>query len=688
MTDVLHLDFETRSELDLEVCGLDNYVRHPSTQVLMLAWAVNEQKVRLWEPHKGSLPAEVDEALDDPFVEKHAWNSPFERLVFQYVLKRIIPYQEWHDPMINARYLSMPGSLESVGEILQLTSATAKITDGSRLIKLFCEPAMEGGKPSLFGTTVAAFNDWNTHPEDWEKFCYYCKQDVVAERTIANKMANFPLPPQEERLWHLDQRINDAGMPVDMKLVNGASIVASREQARLWAELKEMTGLENPNSNPQMLAWAREQGYPFNAMGKALVARALGGEGDMTPLCKEALQVRKIAAKSSVQKLDVIKNLTSSDGRIRHQFAFMGAARTARWASKGANLQNLPRPDKQTEKNMERAIALLRAEDLDALRKEFTSVLDTAVSCVRPAFRAPDGYKLVVCDLNAVESRVVSWEAQCQSLLKVFHDDRDPYLAFASELYGESYDDLLAEYKAGNKEKRNNAKPGLLGCCYQLGGGEELINEDGDLVKTGLLGYADAMGVKITQDEANRAVAVYREAYPEVTQMWYDLEKASIRAVRSGKPQAVGVLTFEPVGTKMLRMHLPSGRALHYVRPTIEKRELPGKNGTTYSKDVLLYEGIEQQTRQWVQIATRGGHLTENATQAIARDLLAHGMTEADRIGLPIIGHVHDEIIALVPEDSPLGLADLQRCMVKQPSWAPDLPLGAEGYESQYYRKG
>jgi hypothetical protein len=854
MTDSLHLDFETRSELDISAVGLHNYATHPSTEVLMMAWAVNSGRIRLWEPHKGErIPAEVREALDDPFVDKCAWNAPFERAISKFVLKLDIPIEEWHDPSITARSLSLPGSLADVGEILGLGNEFAKMEEGEDLIKVFCEPRETGGKPGLFGTTATVWHDWTTHPKEWETFGKYCCRDVKAEREIDRKIGKFAPPPIERRNWILDQRINERGMPVDMELVAGAAKIAAREQALLSERLHKLTGLENPNSNPQFLEWARAHGYPFNALGKALVKRALDGEGDIPFELREALLWRAQASKASVHKLEAIRLNVAPDGRLRHQYVFGGASKTQRWAGTGAQLQNLPRPSKEIDARLEEAVALLRAGDHAPLAAVFDNPLDVVTSCIRPMFRAPEGKKLVVSDLNAIENRVLGWIARCPGILRVFEQQLDPYKDFATELYGVPYD-------AVTKEQRNNSKPAVLGCfgkdtlvrtgrgwqkiacvrsddllwdgvewvshdglvdqgikhtinlfgvvvtpdhqvmveegtwreaweivqntqlaskaiasasglsnevrgttasfttfasardaerkslskssqtktsakartydilnagprnrfmvlteagalivhnCgYRLGGGEEKINEDGDSVKSGLMGYAAALGVTLTQDEANHAVQVFRKKFQEVVAMWKDIEEAAVHAVRHpGQTVPVGQVSFFCHSNRLLQMILPVGRCINYIDPRVHDREVYWKE-KTFTKPSLSYKGKDQVTRQWIEIDNHGGGLVENACQAISRDILAHGMHLADQKGFEVVGHVHDELVTLVPLDSPLTVHDLEECMAKVPTWVsageglvwrkgsnaachwPELPLAAEGYEDSYYRKG
>jgi DNA polymerase len=283
--------------------------------------------------------------------------------------------------------------------------------------------------------------------------------------------------------------------------------------------------------------------------------------------------------------------------------------------------------------------------------------------------------------------------AKCESILRVFREGKDPYLDFAVSLYEQSYEVLYAEWKAGDSTKRTNSKPASLGCSYRLSGGKEEINTDGDKVWTGLMGYARSMGVEMSQEDAAKSVAVFRKKFPEVVQLWYDMENAAAYSIRhSGKMVGVGkkdpIIFFKTTGESMLEMVLPSGRSLHYIKPEVRETTQEGRNGP-YKKDEISYEGREQGgTRQWGRIPTHGGKLVENCTQAVARDILVEGMHNAERAGFEVVGHVHDELITLVDDDSPLTDKELCECLTTQPKWiATPLPLKAEGYTGVHYRK-
>lgn len=653
----------------------------------MLGYAFDQSPVELWLPHLGGMPVNLLAGVQNPDILKIAWNVNFEYCIFKYLLKLPIPIEQWDDAMIRARYCSMPGYLEDVSKILDIQhkkmawGTKSDPGEAQKLLRMFCMPAVKGGRETLFGIEEPWFKDWESHPDEFNKFCAYCKLDVEGEREVYDKLEPFALPVREREGWLLDHRINERGMPADRDYVYGASTVAAEAKIELDAKLKKLTGLENPNSRDQMLPWLRSHGYPFNSLNKSLVTRA-EAEAKLDPEAKTVIDIRKQATKISDSKLEAMKNVMAPDERFRFQFNFMGAPRTGRESSHTIQMQNMPRPTKQIIKNMDRILELLRRGQYDPV---WGPVMDAVTGTLRAAFKAPDGSRLVVSDLGSIENRVLAWLANCPSALGVFLEGKDPYLDFAETLYGIPYAKLIADYNAGDlaaKEMRQNSKPPVLGCGYMLGAGVELLNEDGDLIKTGLWGYSHGMGVPMTQEQCQVAVQVYRNKYPEICDFWYDMEGAALEALKTRSPQTVRFITFDTAG-KVLRMTLPSGRCLHYIRPQIEEVQINGR-----WRENITYEGVHQKTRQWTRIKTYGGKLVENATQAVARDVLFHGMFLADQIGLDIVGTAHDEIITVVPDWAGVGLDDLVGCMTETPDWAPGLPLSAEGYESVFYRKG
>lgn len=726
----LFLDFETRSCIDLKVCGLDRYAKNKTTQAILLGYAFGDGNVQLWEIARNSaMPKDLCESLQDPAVTKIAWNATFEKNIFQWVLGMEIPYQFWLDVMVWARHLSLPGHLADAGKAIGLPFDQSKTGDGKRLIQKFSMPYHKGGEETLFGISEPQFHDFNDEPRDWALFGEYCRQDVVSERAILRLVQNIPLPESERRAWILDQKINERGIPVNRKFVENALSLAVESKKRLVAKLKELTGLANPNSRPQFLPWAQAQGYPHLSLGKNFVKSALFDSG-ISPLCRQVLKLRQEASKNSHTKFEALLNTLSDDDRLRHAFAFMGASRTGRWSGKGSHgksvqVQNLARPMKEIESHYERALEIITAGVLtpeieDEIKSwfkpepEFAPIMGMCISCLRSCFQAPKGKKLVVSDLGAIENRVLGYLAGCDAILKVFRDGRDAYLDFAARMYNVIYESLIkivdGVHKAKDKdagEKRQVAKPGVLGCGFGLGPGVKKL-ADGtyeiiwiedrykNRVKTGLLGYAENMGVKLTPEQAYLAWETFRKSYPEVVELWKKYEKAAMKVLEGGVAVRVGDVIFQrrarKDGTFMLRIQLPSGRGLHYVNARVEKEIAQKQNGETYEKKILFYDGIGhgvgQMMQGWGQTKTYGGKITENIVQAVSRDILLEGMMLADDAAATIVMHCHDEIVCEEDADPfAFGLGDLKHGMETTPVWMPGMILAAEGFSGEVYKK-
>lgn len=357
----LFCDCETRSELDISETGAYKYASHPSTELLMIAYAYGDEDVKLWECHKGPIPDDLREGLEDPFTVIVAWNGiGFERLIFKYLLGLDISVDRFEDPMFRARAMSMPGKLEKVGKILDIKSKkmTEFFVKDMNMVDMFCKPLRMGGEVTLFGIEPTYYRFEDRFLKEWQAFCRYCIRDVEAMREILGRMKDFPLPDEEYEYIGVDAKVNDRGAYIDSVLLQGASLVVEKEQSALTKEFVELSGIKNPKSPAQVLAYVRQNGYTFPSIGKPFVKRALAGECDLTETCKKVLELRLQLSKSSVSKLDSYKSSVMPDGRIRGLFNYMGAARTARFTSGLVQVQNLVKATKAVEKNLDLALSL------------------------------------------------------------------------------------------------------------------------------------------------------------------------------------------------------------------------------------------------------------------------------------------------------------------------------------------
>ena len=762
----LFLDYETFSLLDLPIVGLDRYAKSSDTGISMLGWALGNEEPEIWLPHTGPIPKKLLDALKDPSTTKIAWNSQFEYSITKHILAKrfdapAVPLEQWRDPIILSHNISLPGKLSDVGAILKM--AEQKDSRGDELKDMFCQPVNMGGVMTLFGMTEPLFRDHVSHPREFQEYISYCLQDVRSERDIWYRLLKIPFPERDWRGWLLDQKINEFGMPGNRELAQKALRIAERYIGEQRALLKEKTGLENPNSDDQMKEWLSTRGYPWNSVRKEYVAAELDNPNStITAEAREALVIRKEARKSSYTKLERFLDILSDDDRARNQFRYMGAPRTGRWSSGGGEdggeiqVQNMSRGEKGVKTALARALELLNTEDYEGIIREFTNSADPkksispvalVITILRSLFQAKPGKKIVVADLSAIEFRVAGWMSGCDAITDIFRHTAekggDPYLAFGTHLYNKTYAEMWADHCAGNIEQRQNSKSGPLGGIYGLGGGELYENENGDTVRGGLWGYAkNVCGVDMPQQLAHKAVAVFRNTYPEVVQMWKDFEEGFKNTLRTGETINLsdvvwdgkqnrwapwnskiqmwsstqnGLVPFQakikrpPIifsrleldgGGYIIRMELPSGRALHYVNATIEEETKTSKKGRPYTVQTIYYDGIEhsatfdasggraKKKMKWGRVKTYGGKLFENGDQGISRDAFLNGAVEADNLGFHIWGLFHDEL-ACEEDDIPFGLTvrDLEDCMSVSPEWANGLILAAEGFEDKIYKK-
>ena len=766
----LHLDYETFSECDLRAHGTELYVRHPSTEVLMAAYAFGGDPVQHWDATTEPMPQDLREAFEDPGVIIWAWNVPFEFGITKHVLGFDIPIERWRDTMVMALYNSLPGKLEQAAKVVR--TPLPKMSEGKRLIRKFCTPR----KPTKHNKAVRVYP--NDAPDEWETFIDYNIRDVEVERDIYQKLRATAPPPSEWKLWFLDHKINQFGYPINLDAVRKVNDLANQERELLMTDLKGITGLKNPNSVKQLAPWLQDRGYPYESLDKEHTAKALASN-DLTPDAREALELRSEASKSSVKKYPkIILTTDSTDWRLRGALRFYGA-HTGRWTGAGAQVQNLPRPEKWIEESTwEYASQIVQMGSPHELRRLVDQPMDVFASVIRTMIQAPEGKDFAVADLASIETRVLGWIAECSGILAVYAADKDAYKEFATMMFHKPYEEV-------SKHERNLAKPPVLGCFAAstriltrrgwvpivsvreddlLWDGTEWVSHDGVLYQgkkevvdfngvqatpdhlilmedetwtpvseivepkiigkeptydvlncgprnrytiltdkgpviahncgymlgtKGLKNYAAAMGVDMTEEEADYAKTVYRESYWEVVEHWGQLDRAFRRVIETGKSVEVGRLLFDEKGP-FVRIRLPSGRHLYYLRPRIETVKAPWSTPERPATiDAITYESSvsEAGAGGWGRVATHCGKIEENVVQGIARDILAHGMILTDREGLPIFGHVHDEVKVVVDEDWTDALDTLIDCMTDVPAWADGLPLAAEGYRGKFYQK-
>lgn len=469
--DTLSIDYETYSDADLSGVGVSRYCKHPSTEILMAAYSLNGADERQWIPAQGQdMPRELEEALFDPEVEKWAWNAPFE-IAITSALIRPVDTRQWRCSMVVGLTCSLPGSLDAASKALNLKDDSRKDAAGSRLMRKFSFPR----KPTARDPRTRVL--WHDDLEDWNAYLAYNRQDVRAERAVLRKLWKFRPPEHEWELWALDQKINQAGLPINLRMVANAIQVYEDSVEAAVKEMQELTGLDNPMSVSQLVPWLRENGYPFRDAKKGHIKRAKeraheaieASGNDFAPTEEfkayvRVLELRQEVSRTSIKKYHALMRATDDDGNLRNVLQFAAAGRTWRWGGRLFQPQNLPRPEKHLEKRIEVHARNVEFLDAESLRSLYGNVFDVLASCIRPAAQAPEGYVFLDADLSAIENIVLGWLAQCEKILMVFERGLDPYLAFAVYLFNMNYRDLSAEYKAGMTGRRTISKPGVLGC--------------------------------------------------------------------------------------------------------------------------------------------------------------------------------------------------------------------------------
>ena len=645
MGQILEMDIESFSDVDLIKCGVYAYADSPAFEILLFAWSFDGGETQIIDLAQGEkLPAEVEEAIFDVSVTKTAYNANFERTCLSKHFGRYIPPESWHCSAVQAAMLALPRSLEDVGRVLGLDEQ--KMKEGKELIRYFCIPC----KPTK--ANGGRMRNLPCHaPEKWELFKTYCKRDVDVEKSIRRKLHNFPIPESEMELYRLDQRINDRGVLVDMGLVRNAVSCEHLHKEVVTKRAYELTGLENPNSVAQLKGWLGDMGMEAESLSKKAVAEMIAEtDGEV----EELLRLRLMLAKTSVKKYEAIERSACSDGRVHGMLMFYGANRSGRWSGKNVQLHNLPKnylPDLELAREL---VKQGRFEDIELLYDSTPNVLS---ELIRTAFIPKPGCRFVVADFSAIEARVMGWLSGEEWVLDVFRGDGKLYEMTASRMFGIP----MSEIGKGSSE-RAKGKVASLACQY---GGSS-----GALVSMG------ALDMGLTEEELPPLVAAWRKANPHMVQFWWDVDAAAVKAVTEKQKTKVGKIIFE-YKSGILFITLPSGRKLSYVKPRMAVNK--------FGRDGLTYEGISE-NKKWSRIETYGPKLVENIVQGTARDLLAEAMLRVEKKGYPIVMHCHDEIIAEVPEDSG-SVDEMCEIMAVQPEWAEGLPLRADGYQCSFYQK-
>lgn len=654
MAERLYLDFETFSATDIASCGSFKYMEDPSFEVLLLAYAFDDEPVCVVDFCSGEdWPEEFLDAITHPEIMKIAHNAAFERYAIRQALDLYTPPEQWFDTMHLAAQCGLPLSLDAVGKALHFDEDQAKMKEGKALIRYFCQPC----KPTKVNGKRTR-NLPEHEPEKWATFIEYCRRDVETERLIFHTLERWMPPKIEREFWCLDARINEKGMRVDQTLVRRAIEMDSAYKTELTEQAIAISGMENPNSVAQIKKWLYEQeGVTVTSLNKKVVADVV--KQLSSDKAKEFMAIRARLAKSSTKKYEAMERSVCEDGTVKGCFQFYGASRTGRFAGRLVQLQNLPQ-NHMTDLAVARS--LVRDNDYETVRLLYDDVSSTLSELIRTALIPEPGCRWIVADFSAIEARVIAWFASEEWRLDTFRAGGDIYCASASQMFH------VPVVKHGeNGHLRQKGKIAELALGY--GGGINALKAFG----------ADKLGM--TDEEMVETVDLWRSASPRICALWRTLEKAAARCIVHHAPQRAGktgVLFEMEDGT--LWMTLPSGRRIAYFEARYET--------SPFHKDrrAITYAGVDQKTKKWGRIETWGGKLTENLVQATARDCLRDSMLALDAAGYDIRAHVHDEVIISVPNGEHT-VEEVCAIMGAELPWAPGLPLRADGYECSFYMK-
>lgn len=659
----LSIDLETYSDVNLKKAGLYRYVQSPAFEILLFAYSFDGAPTQVIDMAQGEkIPLEVIHALTDPQCLKHAYNAAFEWYCLSKYMGAQLPPSQWRDTMLHGLYAGYTAGLDATGRALGIPEDKQKLATGKALIRYFCVPC----KPTK--SNGGRTRNYPHHdPEKWALFKTYNGQDVVAEMEIERRLSVFPVPDFVQKQWETDLLINARGVAVDMDFCAGALELGETIRAQLTDEAVLLSGLQNPNSVKQLARWlSAETGDDITTLRKETIKELLGR--DNADHVQRMLEIRQELGKTSTKKYDAIEAAVCDDGRVRGLLQFYGANRTGRWAGRLVQVQNLPRT--YTEP-LEFARELVKGRKLDALRTVYGSPNDTLSQLIRTAFVAAPGNVLIDADFSAIEARVISWLADEEWRLEVFRTHGKIYEASASQMFGVP----LERIKKGNPEYslRQRGKVAELALGYQ--GGVPAMRQ----MDTGKL-LAD-----LPDEEIKDIVDKWRNTNPKIRNLWYSFNDAAIRVIQNGGSLRVRCCTFAREcdcirGTTCMTISLPSGRKLYYVEPAVGENRWGGPS--------ITYMGVNDKNK-WGRIETYGGKLVENVVQAIARDCLAQAIEHLEAAGLPVVFHIHDEVVidTAAFDTNDAMLDKVVKIMSTPIPWAEGLPLGADGWVGAFFKK-
>ena len=700
MNEALHIDVETRSTCDLRKTGAHFYFEDKTTDLWCAAWAIDDEPTEIWIPPDPPPARVVEHIRAGKLIYAH--NAPFERLVFKHLLGPrygwpVPELTQWRCTMAMCLAQALPAALDDACAVT--ASPISKDAAGARVMKQMAKPR----RPRKDEPTDRLY--WWDEPEKRAILYAYCKTDVDAERRLHKRIAK--LPAREQELWFLDQIINDRGVRVDTRLCQAALAIVDEARERMDREMRDVTSgdVASTTAVNQLKTWLLKEGLDVgDSLAKDVINEILV-RSDLGPKARRALELRREGSKASVAKIDALLNGTQRDGRSRGLLQYH-AASTGRWGGRRFQPQNIKRPE---FKDQSAAVAAVATGDIHLVEMLYGDPLRAIGDTLRGMVFAAEGHRLIAADYSNIEGRVLAWlagEAWKVDAFAAYDAGEGPDLYKLA--YGRSFGIDAADV---SKEQRQVGKVMELALGYGGGVGafetmaaayDVRIGEQYDYLiantparaieqaSSTWLSRGKSSGIEErTWISAEIVKILWRETHPNVRQLWRDMEDAAMSAVAYPGTlfRVRGMVEFDKKGS-FLHMRLPNGKCLWYAFPKIERKltAWTDDNGKAVYKDTLTYEGVDSTTRQWRRQSTYGGKLVENACQAIAREILAEALPRLEAAGYPVILHVHDEIVCEVP----IGHGSAQECeriMCKPLSWAEGLPLAAEGFEAERYKK-
>lgn len=697
----LNIDIETFSTRDLKKVGVYKYVECPSFDVLLFAYSFDGGPVKVIDLLSGEyIPSEVLDALRDPSILKTAFNANFELTCLNRYLPEVYgittPVDQWECTAVKCAMLGLPLQLEAVARVLRLP--VEKDARGSALIRYFsipCKPSKANGERT---------RNYPSHDlQKWEEYKQYNKRDVEVEVSVRQWASFFKIPSFERLLWLQDQAINNKGVLIDTVLAVNAVRIDKVNSEALLNEVSAVTKLDNPNSDAQLKAWLKEQDAELPNMTKETVSAALKRK-DYPKKAKHILRLREQFKKSSIKKYAALLRASCDDARIRGIIQFYGANRTGRYAGRIFQPQNLPRIDEHLfggkGELLDTARRLVKDYDIAGLDFVFNSVSDVLSQLIRTAIIPEKGKVFIISDFSAIEARIIAWLANEEWRMEVFRTHGKIYEASASKMFG-----IPIEQCGKGTDYRQRGKVAELALGYQG--------------SAGALETMGALKMGIPLQDLRPMVKAWRKENPNIVKLWYDTEESVIECIKYGRKVTLHRGITAEVRNEILFVKLPSGRELAYFRPALrvkkyakvrfikefkefsendrtvlplDKAKLLASNkvgsieGEPYNKETIVYQGMDQVTKQWRTVDSYGGKLVENLVQAIARDCLVFAKHNLYKAGYFTVLHIHDEVV-IEAEPDLSSTKEVDEIMSIPPYWGVDIPLTAESYISHYYKK-